>query len=244
MGNRKRIWTAPGLALAGILGVLLATGCASTRKAESAAPGDRLETLTNFTLALSKRDFESAAGMLAPGDRLRLVGEAGSIKEEYRDRMRAMRLSTLMNNPAIRVDQGRILGIYDVLPVFGQAPVEDYALVFDDSATAAPAAVPEAEPAPAQADPGAAEREALRQAARAFFKSVEAKDWKRAFALLDEQEREAFVRVDGKIKPDAKRRLAAIDTSSWEALTLEDGKLSGAVLLIPATVPEAATRSN
>jgi hypothetical protein len=234
MGNGMRPWTLTGLALAGILGILPATGCSSARKAEAAAPADRLETLTNFTIALSKRDFTAAAGMLAPGERLRLVGESGSIKEEYRDRIRAMRLSTMMNNPAIRVDQGLILGIHDVLPVVDQAPTDDYALVFDDSAA----------PAPEQADPEAGEREALRKAARAFFKSVEAKDWKSAFALLDEQEREAFLRVDGKIKPGAKRRLAAIDTASWEALTLEDGKLSGAVLLVPATAPESATRRN
>jgi hypothetical protein len=245
MRNGKRAWTLPGLALAGLLGALLATGCSSTRKAGTAEPADRLETLTNFTIALSKRDFASAAGMLAPGERLRLVGESGAIKEDYRERLRAMRLSTLMNNPMIRVDQGLILGIHDVLPVVDQAPTtDDYALVFDDSAAPAAMEAPVETPAPVQADPEAEEREALRKAARAFFKSVEAKDWKRAFALLDEKEREVFMRVDGKIKPGAKRRLAAIDTSSWQAMTLEDGKLSGAVLLIPATAPETATRSN
>lgn len=239
-----RALTFRGLALVGLLGAILATGCSSTRKAGAAEPGDRLETLTNFTIALSKRDFASAAGMLAPGDRLRLVGESGSIKEDYRERLRGMRLSTLMNNPMIRIDQGLILGIHDVLPVVDQAPTDDYALVFDDSPAPASMAAPAESPAPEQADPESEEREALRKASRAFFKSVEAKDWKRAFALLDEKERQVFLRVDGKIKPSAKQRLAAIDTSSWQALALEDGKLSGAVLLIPATAPESATRRN
>jgi hypothetical protein len=39
------------------------------------------------------------------------------------------------------------------------------------------------------------------------------------------------------VKEEARRRLAAVDTNSWDALTLENGMLTGAVLIIPSRPP-------
>ena len=52
-------------------------------------------------------------------------------------------------------------------------------------------------------------------------------------AYVDVQERGDFLDAKGKVKGDARERLAKVDTSDWDALTLKDGKLTGVVLIIP-----------
>lgn len=215
-----------------LLAFLLAACARNDRRAFQPKDGDRLEILTNFTLALSKRDFAMAVGMISPSDRDLMLGADGQVKPEYQERLRAMRLTTLVHNPLISIEEeGRIRGVYHLLPVIDQgAPVEYSAM---DLPSGGPE--PSADPAAAEEE---RERQELRAAAKAFFRSVRDRKWNQALGMVDPGERQAFLKGDGKIKAAATRRLAAIDTSSWEALNMEAGKLSGVVLIIPATAPE------
>ena len=214
----------PGSLVAAAL--LLLAGCAGNpRKAFETGTPDRLEILTNYTLSLSKRDFEGAAARLAPADRERLLGSDGKVRAEFQDRLRAMRLSTLAANPLVTLEQGRIRGIFDLLPVIVQG---DPSPVVMDAPVEAPARASEGEPG----------REELRAASMAFFRSVRARDYRKAVGMLAPGERRVFLREDGAVKETARRRLAAIDTSAWDAMTLEEGKLTGVVLIIPSRPPE------
>ena len=212
---------------------LLFAACAgdSRRVAQPKHGNDRLEILTSYTLALSKRDFPTAVGMISQADRDRMLGADGQVTPEIQERLRAMRLTTLVRNPLISIEEGRIRGLYDLLPVLDQsAPMESAAPgISHEDPESLPAAAAGAE------EPG---RKELRAAAEAFFRSVQDQRWKKALSMVNPGERQVFLKGDGKIKPAATRRLAAIDTSSWEALDIEEGKLSGVVLIIPAAAPE------
>lgn len=208
-------------------------GCASTAGKGTGGSGqDRLDVLTSYTLALSKRDYAEAARYLSPADRSRLAGADGTILPEFRERVGAIRLSTLMNNPLIEVTDGLITGIPDVLPVIAVGET--------DSAAALAADVPEAPETPAvdpsQTDSAVAARarKELKSTATAFFSAVTRRDWNRALGYLDAHERQDFVDARGKIKETARQRLSEADTSGWQALTLKDGKLTGVVLIIPS----------
>jgi hypothetical protein len=84
-----------------------------------------LDVLTSFSLALSKYNFRDAARYLAPADRAKLAGAEEGILPEYRDRVRAIRRTTLLNNPLIEVRHGLIYGIPDLLPVIASGEADD-----------------------------------------------------------------------------------------------------------------------
>jgi hypothetical protein len=177
-------------------------------------------------LALSKHDFRDAARYLAPADRAKLADAEEGILPEYRERVRAIRRTTLLNNPLIEVRGGLIYGIPDVLPVLALGSVDSLGL--KDITDSGIAAVPDSA--------GAArteEREELRRTAEAFFRAVSRRDWGKAMAYLDEQERGDFLDAKGRLKGESRQRLAAVDTAEWQSLTLKDGKLTGVVLIIP-----------
>jgi hypothetical protein len=107
------------------LAAALLTGCGSSAFPGFSDPGKkRLDVLTSFTLALSKRDFLEAAAYLAPADRAKLADDAG-ILPQYRERVRAIRRATLMNNPLVEVRHGLISGIPDILPVLAVGGTEE-----------------------------------------------------------------------------------------------------------------------
>lgn len=202
---------------------ILAAACTGGRGIRA----ERLDILTSFTVALSERDYAAAAALLSPGDQSALADPQNGILPEYRIRMRAMRLTTLADNPLIEVSHGRIDGIRDILPVLDQG-----AKLESDSA----AGVPETGFAkvPAPGDPLRREAEAVRRTSASFFRSIRMRDWQGALAFVDPQERQGFLRQDGSLREETRRRLAEADTSAWDALTLKDGKLTGIVLIIPS----------
>lgn len=201
-------------------------GCSSSAYRDLYPSGqNRLDVLTSFSLALSKYDFREAARYLSPADRAKLAGPEG-ILPEYRERVRAIRRTTLLNNPLIEVRHGLIYGIPDVLPVLALGEADTTGL------RAAPNSLVAFLPDSARiAD--STERIELRRASQAFFQAVSRRDWKKAMAYLAIGERGDFVDAKGKVKEEARQRLAEVDTTGWEALTLRDGKLTGVVLIIP-----------
>lgn len=218
-------------AIFGFSAAFLLTACAGASSGNR-TDRNRLEVLTDFTLALSKRDFGSASSMMATRDRMRVADEKGGVLPQYKERLCAMRLTTLVNNPMIRIEHGKILGIYDLLPVLVQAQAH----VAEKDSAQATTAESEAGPSEEEIRHDQAQEE-LRKASEDFFRLVQAGKWKKAIGLLNEGEKDGFLRSDGRLKEGTRRRLAAVDTSSWEALALENGKLSGIVLIIPANPP-------
>lgn len=228
---------------------LLGAGCSPAPRTKVAfgKETDRLEVLTTFTLAVSKRDFHSATLLIDPSERGLFLDDKGIMRAEFQERLRAMRRTTLMNNPAITVSQGRILGIYGVMPMLEHGTPANVATE-ESGADSAGATVEVSTEDSMEVSAGAeadlpaeaghdGDKDALRKAADTFFQSVRAGKWNQALGLVNAREKEAFVRPDGKLKEGTRQRLSAIDTSSWEALALEEGKLSGVILLIPATAP-------
>ena len=102
-----------GLAFA--VGLLMA--CSSTKKDVGQAPrsDDLLELLTGFGESLSKRNYSKAVDYMVPEEKA-LMMEGGSVPTEKQRQLLALRLSTLIRHPSIRVENGHIAGIYSVLP--------------------------------------------------------------------------------------------------------------------------------
>ncbi|MBW8888199.1 MAG: hypothetical protein JF616_10630 [Fibrobacteres bacterium] len=217
------------LALIVVVGLV---GCSSSAFPRFSDPQqERLDVLTSFSLALSKRDYRAAAGYLGPEDRAKLADGTEGILPEYRDRVRAIRRATLLNNPLIEVRKGLIYGLPDVLPVLAQGRPDS--LNRQDDPDTGFAVVPDSNRAEA------AELE-LKRAAEAFFQAVSKRDWGKALGYLADEEREDFLDPKGKLRDDARRRLASADTSQWASLTLKDGKLTGVFLILPDPGPARA----
>lgn len=209
-------------------------GCCSSAFPGSSDPRqERLDVLTSFSLALSKRDYRAAAAYLGPEDYAKLAGGNEGILPAYRERVRAIRRATLMNNPMIEVRHGHIYGLPDVLPVLAQGRPDSSA------SRSAPdtgwAALPDS-------NRNAQDRQAeLKRAADSFFRAVSKREWGKAMDYLADEERQDFLDPKGKLREDARRRLESADTSQWPALTLKDGKLTGVFLILPES---GATRTN
>jgi hypothetical protein len=215
--------------LQALLVTLGLAGCSSASRAHP--DGDRLDVLTSFSLALSKYDFREAATYLPPADRAKLAGPEGGILPEYRNRVRAIRRTTLLNNPLIEVRHGLIYGIPDLLPVLAVGEMDTLGAGLNAGAAPAPD-----NPVAALSDSSGIqirEQEGLKKVADAFFRAVSRREWKKAMTYVDERERGNFLDGKGAVNGTARRRLTAVDTAQWEALTLKDGKLTGVVLIIP-----------
>jgi hypothetical protein len=200
-------------------------GCSSSAFRTAFDPArERLDVLTSYSLALSKRDYREAAKFLAPADRVRIASPDQGILPEYRERVRAIRRTTLMNNPLIEIRHGLIHGIPDILPVLELGRADSSA---QESETGF---AQQSNPEPLR---DSTAREDLHRTARAFFKAVSHREWRKALGYVDAQEKEGFLDSKGGVRDAARSRLASADTSGWEALTLKDGKLTGIVLLLP-----------
>lgn len=209
---------------------LFLLGCSTGRMDRQDVRADaRLEVLTSFSMALSKRDFNKAIGYLADSERQGLLGPDGVVPADIQERLRALEISTLYKDPAIKVSHRRISGIAGSLPVLEQAAPKDSS---QSSVTGTGL------PSPPLEEPVAAGQfmgdEPLRKATQVFFRTVQTRQWKKALAYLDEGERAVFMQRDGSLRQGTRRRLLAADTSAWDALSLKDGKLTGVVLILPS----------
>jgi hypothetical protein len=237
-----KMFVTPRLGLVAVVSLLMA--CASGRKETSEVPetDDLLELLTGFGESLSKRNFERAVEYMVPEERA-LMLEGGTVPSEKQRMLMALPLQKLIRHPAVRVENGRIAGIYTVLPNLNQAgssdlAAEEPAIEEEGMAAGTPAgeaeavATEEAEVAAApetpQADP------LLKETVNKFFTAVNNRNWSGALALINEGERKLLVDDKGRLKESAKQRLSQIDQQNRGALVLQDGKLTGVTLLLPS----------
>ncbi len=210
----------------------LGTGCSQGRLGMTPHNGNqRLDVLTSFTLAVSRRDFKSAVNLMSPGEQTRFLDQNGNFKPEYASRLEALQLDDMDHNPDVVVKDGKISGIGSMLPVALEGPpitpqevkTSEAAASADSFVTAGPARVQKSDQ--------------LHRTAEEFFRSIHDKNWERALSYVDPEERKDFLDTKGEVKSDAKQRLGQVDTSSWSSLSLRDGKLTGIVLIIPPPPP-------
>ena len=235
------------------LGTLLA--CATSNKEVSQAPrsDDLLELLTGFGESLSKRNFNAAVDYLVPQEKALLM-EGGSVPPEKQKMMMALPLQRLIRHPSVRVENGHLAGIYGLLPNLKQGEAIPNTPVADSNAASVPgqtgevaAAAPKGPMAahdgalPASDDNSTAPVQSIRPdpqlkaAINKFFQAVNRKNWSGALAMMNENERRILLDDKGRLKESSKHRLAQIDQKNRDALTLQDGKVTGVVLLLPTS---------
>lgn len=238
-----KISITPRLGLIAAVSLLMA--CASSRKEAEVVPetDDLLELLTGFGESISKRNFEHAVEFMVPEERALLL-EGGTVPTEKQRMLMALPLQKLIRHPAVRVENGRIAGIYTVLPNLNQAEspefaaepsVEEGGMAAGTPAGDGEAAVSEEEaeaevaaPETPQSDP------MLKETVNKFFTAVNSRNWSGALALINEGERKLLLDDKGRLKESAKQRLSHIDQQNRGALVLQDGKLTGVTLLLPS----------
>jgi hypothetical protein len=231
-----------------MVGLLMA--CASTKKETAQAPSsdDLLELLTGFGESLSKRNFTKAVDYMVPEEKA-LMMEGSSVPPEKQKMLMALPLQKLIRHPAIRVQNGKIAGIYTVLPNLNQAQPgsmasEESVTPADESAESAATEAPAgAEYADMSASEDAEEPQAtaatgndprLKETVNKFFAAVNRRNWQGALALMNDSERKLLLDDKGRLKESSKKRLSQIDQANREALVLQDGKLTGVTLLLPS----------
>jgi hypothetical protein len=234
--------------LVAMVGMLMA--CAASKKETAQAPSsdDLLELLTGFGESLSKRNFTKAVDYMVPEEKA-LMMEGSSVPPEKQKMLMALPLQRLIRHPAIRVQNGKIAGIYTVLPNLNQAqagsmPAEDTetpaADVSESPATEAPAGSDYADMSSSedgeepQATVATGNDPQLKATVNKFFTAVNRRNWQGALALMNDSERKLLLDDKGRLKESAKKRLTQIDQTNREALVLQDGKLTGVTLLLPS----------
>ncbi len=233
----------------------LLSACSSTRKDSTPPPGsnDILDLLTGFGESVSKRDYSKAVGYLVPEERAQLIDSRGQVPEEKQKALSSLRLARLIRMPGVRVENGYLAGIYDLLPLdqVGNYAPEGYndpamsqnSDSMTDSAGEEMASDQAEEMASGEEDYDSyanskpkqpATNQELTKTVDKFFKAVAEKNWKTALSMMNENERKILLDDKGRIKEASKARLKNIDASGKEALILQDGKLTGVTLLLPA----------
>lgn len=239
-----------GMRLGLIALVSLLMACASGRKEQAAAPesDDLLELLTNFGESISKRNYNKAVDYLVPEEKALMV-DGGLVSPEKQKMLSALPLQKLIRNPSVRVENGKIAGIYPLLPNLRQASAADIAVppepTPEDDALAAPNVeagesglsmngeeTPVGTPETSADSPASAHL--LKATVNKFFAAVNRRNWQGALALMNESERRMLLDDKGRLKESAKQRLTHIDQQNRDALVLQDGKLIGVTLLLPS----------
>lgn len=237
------------LGLVAIVTLLMA--CASSRSNSSKEAGtapssdDLLELLTGFGESLSKRNFAKAVDYMVPEEKAMMM-EGSSVPPEKQKMLMALPLQKLIRHPAVRVENGKIAGIYTLLPNLNQAPAggvaSEEAPAEDPSlaATEMPATETGDQPVSEEDEEGnsAAAADAndprLKETVNKFFTAVNRRNWSSALALMNEGERKLLLDDKGRLKESAKQRLTQMDQKNRDALVLQDGKLTGVTLLLPS----------
>lgn len=210
-----------------ILATSLFWGCgASNPWLGQSLQEDKIDRLIVFKEAVSLRNFAKAARILSPEDSSQIVDSSGSVPEEMQNRLRAVKLRTLVNQEDVRVRNGRLSGVVARLPILEQGESINIEEVFEL----------EAEEGEALSEKESRKLK-VRKASRKLFDAIAAEEWQAALNTLHPASREVFLSRAGKLKPGVRSRLSQVDTASWRALTLRKGKLIGVVLLLPPPIP-------
>lgn len=226
--------------------VTLLMACASSsRKETGQAPesDDLLELLTGFGESLSRRNFTKAVDYMVPEEKA-LMMEGSTVPADKQRMLVALPLQKLIRHPAVRVENGKIAGIYTLLPNLNQAPavsldteeapVDDPSLAASELPASDLPAAEDGEEETEASDGTAVSDKHLKETVNKFFSAVNRRNWTGALALMNEGERKLLLDDRGRLKESAKQRLSQINQKDRDALILQDGKLTGVTLLLPS----------
>jgi hypothetical protein len=87
---------------------------------------------------------------------------------------------------------------------------------------------------PTAENSSAADEAELKKSVQSFFSAVRQKNWNTVLSLMHEGEKRPLLDDKGRLKDSAKERLSRMDLANRGALTLQEGKLTGVTLLLPA----------
>lgn len=243
-------FSSPRVCLVAVMGLLMA--CATTNKDVAKAPAsdDLLELLTGFGESISKRNYTKAVDYMVPEEKSMMM-ENGRVPAEKQKMLSALPLQKLIRHPGVRVENGKLAGIYAVLPNLRQGDAAPAGTAESDTADAAAIASdapageakgPMAANAPASsnyddmapAPTSNANDPRLKETVNKFFSAVNKRNWTTALAMMNDDEKRLLLDDKGKLKESSKQRLTQIDQKNREALVMQDGKLTGVTLLLPS----------
>lgn len=101
------------------------TSCGAARPGDEAIDPDKAElidVLTLFVEAVQADRYEKAFTYLTPSEKARMLESGAEPSPEVKRRLKALRLSTLAQKPSVRLQGGRVEGIYEQLPSLGPLP--------------------------------------------------------------------------------------------------------------------------
>ncbi len=229
--------------------------CAPTsNKDTTKAPmsNDLLESLTGFGESLSKRNYLKAVDYMVPEEKAMMM-ENGTVPPEKQKMLLALPLQRLIRNPSVHIEKGRIAGIYALLPNLTKSEMPAPAMSEGEGAPADASATSEETPisgskgAMSENPPSGQDDEdkssappenpvdpRLKQTINEFFSAVNKKNWAGVLALMTDEEKKLLLDDKGNLKEASKQRLSQMDQKNRGVLILQDGKLTGVTLLLPA----------
>jgi hypothetical protein len=103
----------------------LMAACGGTRPGEEAIDPDKAElidVLTLFVEAVQADRYERAFSYLTSSEKARMLESGAEASPDVKRRLKALRLSTLAQKSTVRLQGGKVEGIYDQLPSLGPLP--------------------------------------------------------------------------------------------------------------------------
>jgi hypothetical protein len=104
------------------------TACGGSRPGEEAIDPDKAElidVLTLFVESVQADRFDKAFSYLTSSEKARMLESGAEASPEVKRRLKALRLSTLAQKPTVRLQGGKVEGIYEQLPSLGPLPAGD-----------------------------------------------------------------------------------------------------------------------
>lgn len=101
--------------------------CGGSRPGDEAIDPDKAElidVLTLFVEAVQADRYQKAFSYLTSSEKARMLESGAEPSLEVKRRLKALRLSTLAQKPSVRLQGGKVEGIYEQLPTLGPLPPE------------------------------------------------------------------------------------------------------------------------
>jgi hypothetical protein len=188
-------------------------------------PEELVDLLARFSTAVQAGEYHKAVALLVPEDQKRMLGADGKVPEAIKTQLDALDFKALANDRRIDLVRGRLKGVFDCLPCLDQGEPAVVAPESDEEA---------AKRRLAAADSAARARLEKDRAAMAksFYRNIQLGRWQKASGLVHPSEWDVFLDKEGNLSDLNERRLQAIEECDLDALTLQDGLLTGLVLLL------------
>ncbi len=217
----------------GIFMAIIGFGCAQPVKAKGLKtvserscqdPEALLDVLTQFSTAISHKDFYQAVTYLNKEDQAKIIDSLGIISDELKRKMKALNFQALANNPKIDLVRGKLKGIFDCLPCLDES---DSVVVFRD------AKENPSKDTSAETDEN---RKLLKRLTETFYADIQNENWKGVANAIHPQELSLFTESNGNLSELNKNRFRAVKQCDFECLSLKNGHILGVVVLLEPPV--------